>query len=163
VHCCEVESFVTTFQRATGALTLEEVDGYYAEQTRAAAVVGVDPAQVPSNRAEMAAYFSAMRDELGVDRRARRVASYVLLPPMPRWAAWGPARPAWAGAAGLAVALLPRWARRLYGLPAPWGSDEAATAGLRALHTTMRAAPGRFREGPHLRAARERLGLTRAA
>jgi len=163
VHCCEVESFLTTYQRATGALTSEEVDAYYAEQTRAAAVVGLDPATVPSSRAEVADYFASMREELGVDRRARRVASYVLLPPMPRWAAWGPARPAWAGAASLAVGLLPRWARRLYGLPVAWGSDQTATVALRALHTTMRAAPDRFREGPHLRAARERLGITQAA
>ena len=29
VHCCEVESFLTTFQRATGALTEPEVHAYY--------------------------------------------------------------------------------------------------------------------------------------
>ena len=159
VHCCEVESFLDTFQRATGLLSPAEVDGYYAEQTRAAAVVGLDPADVPSSAAEMDSYFEAMRAETAVDRRARRVASYVLLPPMPRWATLTPARPAWAGAAGLAAALLPRWTRRLYGLPTPPGSDRAATAALRTLHLTMRAAPDRYRVGPHLRAARSRLGL----
>ena len=159
VHCCEVESFLTTFQRATGALTAAEVDAYYAEQTRAAAVVGLR-GDVPDSAAAMAAYFEAMRNETAVDRRARRVASYVLFPPMPRWAAWSAGRPAWAGAAGLAAALLPRWTRRLYGLPTPPGSEVAATAALRGLHRTMRAAPERYRVGPHLRAARERLGLT---
>jgi uncharacterized protein (DUF2236 family) len=163
VHCCEVESFVTTFQRATGALAPADIDTYYAEQTRAAAVVGLDATEMPSSDAEMTAYFQQMRSELAVDGRARRVASYVLVPPMPRWAAWGPPRPAWAGAAGLAAALLPGWARRLYGLPTLPGGDAAATVALRALHATMRAAPRRFREGPHLRAARERLGLTPAA
>ena len=159
VHCCEVESFVTTYQRATGALTPEEIDAYYAEQTLAAAVVGLDPADVPSSAAEIADYFASMRAEAAVDRRARRVASYVLLPPMPKWATWSPARPAWAGAAGLAAALLPRWTRRLYGLPTPPGSDAAATVALRALHAAMCAAPDRYREGPHLRAARQRLDL----
>ena len=135
VHCCEVESFVSTYQRATGALAPEEIDAYYAEQTRAAAVVGLDPADVPSSAAEIAEYFASMRAEAAVDRRARRVASYVLLPPMPRWT------------------------RRLYGLPTPLGSDATATAALRGLHAAMRAAPDRYREGPHLKAARERLGL----
>jgi uncharacterized protein (DUF2236 family) len=162
VHCCEVESFVSTYQRATGALSAEEIDAYYAEQTRAAAVVGLDPADVPGSAAEVADYFASMRSETAVDRRARRVASYVLLPPMTKWAMFSPARPAWAGAAGLAAALLPRWTRRLYRLPTPPGSDTAATAALRGLHAAMRAAPGRYREGPHLRAARERLALTPA-
>ena len=160
VHCCEVESFLSTYQRATGALDAEEIDRYYAEQTRSAAVVGLD-ADVPASAEQMSSYFQRMRSEAAVDRRARRVASYVLFPPMPRWAAWTAGRPAWAGAAGLAAALLPRWTRRLYGLPTPPGSDVAATAALRSLHAAMRAAPDRYREGPHLRAARERLALSR--
>ena len=58
-----------------------------------------------------------MRPQLAVDRRARRVAGYVVTPPMPRWVRFAtPARPAWAVAAGIAVGLLPRplarsWAR----------------------------------------------------
>ncbi|MDQ1699335.1 MAG: hypothetical protein QOG34_1198 [Frankiaceae bacterium] len=161
VHCCEVESFLTTYQRAGGGLSPAEVDRYYAEQTRAAAVVGLDPAEVPASAAEIAAYFDRMRPELAVDDRARRVAGYVLRPPMPRWVALAtPARPAWAGVAGLAAALLPRWARRLYRLPALPTTDASATAAVRALRAASSRAPERFREGPHLRAARARLGLT---
>jgi len=163
VHCCEVESFLTTYQRATGALTPLEIDRYYAEQAKAAAVVGLDPGDVPGDAGQMADYFASMLSEAAVDRRARRVASYVLLPPMPRWASLSPARPAWAGAAGLAAALLPRWTRRLYGLPVLPGSDLAATAALRGVHAAMRAAPDRYREGPHLRAARERLAPAQVA
>ena len=159
VHCCEVESFVSTFQRATGALSCDELDRYYAEQARSAAVVGLVD-DVPSSAAAIASYFTAMRAETAVDRRARRLASYVLFPPMPRWAGWSAGRPAWAGAAGLAAALLPGWTRRLYGLPTPPGSDIAATAALRGMHRAMRAAPERYRVGPHLRAARERLAIS---
>lgn len=160
VHCCEVESFLTTYQRAGGGLSPAEVDRYYAEQTRAAAVVGLDPAEVPASAAEIAAYFDRMRPELAVDDRARRVAGYVLRPPMPRWVALAtPARPAWAGVAGLAAALLPRWARRLYRLPALPTTDASATAAVRALRAASSRAPERFRQGPHLRAARARLGL----
>jgi uncharacterized protein (DUF2236 family) len=161
VHCCEVESFLTTYQRAGGGLTPGEVDAYYAEQTRAAAVVGLNPAVVPASAAEMAAYFDRMRPELAVDRRARRVAGYVLRPPMPRWVVLTtPARPAWAGVAGLGAALLPRWARRLYRLPALPATDASATAAVRALRLAGSQAPQRYREGPHLRAARARLAAS---
>ncbi|MDQ1695458.1 MAG: hypothetical protein QOJ03_811 [Frankiaceae bacterium] len=159
VHCCEVESFLTTNRRAGGALYAGDVDANYAEQTRAAAVVGLDPSVVPSSAGDMAAYFAQMRPLLSVDRRTRRVAGYVLAPPMRRWVQLAtPARPAWAAAASVAAGLLPRWARRLYGLPALPLADVAATAGVRALHAATAAAPSRYREGPHLRAARARIG-----
>lgn len=160
VHCSEVESFLTTYQRAGGGLTPEEVDRYYAEQTRAAAVVGLDPETVPATAAEMAGYFTAVRDELGADRRTRELARYVLAPPMPRWVRWAtPARPAWATAAGLAIGLLPPWARRMYGVLTPPLTDLAAGAGVRTLRASTVFAPRSYREGPHLRAARARLAL----
>jgi uncharacterized protein (DUF2236 family) len=158
VHCCEVESFLTTFQRGGGRLTSAEVDAYYAEQTRSAAVVGLDPDQVPSSAAEMTTYFRRMRPELHADERTWRAARYVLVPPMPAWVQLAtPARPAWFAGAGLSGALLPRWARRLYRLPGLPVTDVAATVGLRAVRAAMQQAPERYRVGPHLRAARERL------
>jgi uncharacterized protein (DUF2236 family) len=158
VHCCEVESFLTTFQRGGGRLTSAEVDAYYAEQTRSAAVVGLDPDQVPSSAAEMTTYFRRMRPELHADERTWRAARYVLVPPMPAWVQLAtPARPAWFAGAGLSGALLPRWARRLYRLPGLPVTDVAATVGLRAVRAALRQAPERYRVGPQLRAARERL------
>lgn len=162
VHCCEVESFLSTFQQAGGGLRSDEIDRYYVEQTRAAAVVGLDPAAVPASATAMTDYFATMRPQLRVDRRTRRLATYVLAPPMPTWVALGtPARPLWASGASLAVALLPRWARRRYGLPgvppAERAAELAAAAGLRAIKAAAAAAPRRYREGPHLRAARARL------
>jgi uncharacterized protein (DUF2236 family) len=158
VHCCEVESFLTIYQRAGGGLTDAEVDRYYAEQTQAAAVVGLDPLTVPDSAAAMAAYFDRMRAEVHVNARTRRIAGYVFAPPMPRRLAFGtPARPAWASMATLAAASLPRWARRLYGLPGLPPADLATTVGLRSVRLAMNHAPERFREGPHLRAAKERL------
>ena len=160
VHCSEVESFLTTYQRAGGHLDRDEIDMYYAEQTRAAALVGLDPTTVPASSVEMADYFAEIRDELAADRRTRELARYVLAPPMPRWVRWAtPARPAWTTAAGLAVALLPRWARRMYGVLTPPLTDVAAGVGVRALRASTALAPRTYREGPHLRAARERLAL----
>ena len=161
VHCCEVESFVTTYQRAGGRLTSSEVDAYYAEQVRAAGVVGLRAAEVPGSAEEIAAYFARLQPELAADERARDLARYVLAPPMPRWLRFAtPAGPGWAGLALTAASLLPQWARRLYGAPALGVTDRAATAGVRALRLAIRMAPAERRTGPHLRAARQRLGLT---
>jgi uncharacterized protein (DUF2236 family) len=161
VHCCEVESFLTTYQRAGGRLSAAQVDRYYAEQTRAAAVVGLDPDSVPASAEQIQDYFDRMQPELCVDRRTRRIARYVLAPPMPRKVALTtPARPAWTSVASLAAASLPGWARRLYGLPALGVTDLSATLGLRALRVAIDRAPLRYREGPHLRAAKARIAAS---
>jgi hypothetical protein len=85
---------------------------------------------------------------------------FVLVPPMnvPLWLT-PLARPAWAGVAGLAFAMLPRWARTLYGpaVPVLPGAELATTAAGRALRATLMALPADRREGPHLKAARARL------
>src|SRR4051812_45357667 len=94
VHCCEVESFLTTYLRAGGHLSGPQIDAFYAEQTRAAAVVGLDPDSVPASAVQRAAYFRRMRPELVAARRTLRAARYVLLPPMPaRVQLTTPARP----------------------------------------------------------------------
>jgi hypothetical protein len=96
---------------------------------------------------------------------ARAAAAVVVAPPMPaRPALATPARPAWAGVAGLAFASLPAWARNLYSLPEPPAAAglhaPATTVALRALRSTLlgvQAVVPPLREGPHLRAARQRL------
>jgi uncharacterized protein (DUF2236 family) len=155
VHCCLVDSFLTTYRRAGGPLTDAEADAYVAEQVRAAALVGIDPGGVPSSVRELAHYFALMRPELRATKEARRAAAFVLLPPMPsrRLAV---AKPAWAGIAGTAFALMPRWARRLYGVPVVPGQDLAATATVRALRTSLLLVPASVREGPPVRDARAR-------
>jgi uncharacterized protein (DUF2236 family) len=155
VHCCLVDSFLTTFRRAGGALTGAEADAYVAEQVRAAALVGIDPADAPASTAELAGYFAAIRPELRATEEARRAAAFVLLPPMPnRWLV--AAKPLWAGVAGTAFGLLPRWARRLYGLPALPTTDLAATAAVRALRRSLLLVPAHVREAPQVRDARAR-------
>ena len=156
VHCCLVDSFLTTYRRAGGDLTDAEADAYVAEQLRAAALVGLDPAIVPDTTGRLAAYFALMRPELRATAEARRAAVFVLNPPMPtrRLAA---AKPAWAAVAGTAFALLPGWARRLYGLPVTPGADLAATATVRALRRSLLLVPAHVREGPPVRDARARV------
>jgi uncharacterized protein (DUF2236 family) len=156
VHCCLVDSFLTTYRRAGGPLTDVEADAYVAEQVRAAALVGVAPDTVPASVAELGAYFARMRPKLRSTVEARRAAAFVLLPPMPSRRLTA-AKPAWAAVAGTAFALMPRWARRLYGLPGMPTTDLAATATVRALRASLLLVPATRREAPPVRAARERV------
>jgi uncharacterized protein (DUF2236 family) len=153
VHCTEVESFLTTVTRCGLRLTAAEKDQYYAEQVANARLVGLPTA--PSSRAAMADYFHAMRPELHVTPAARQAARFVLSPPLP--SRLRPLKPAWLGIAGLSVAMLPRWARRMYRLPGLPTTDVGATAAGIALRTSLLALPDHLRHGPHWTAAMERL------
>ena len=158
VHCVEVESFLTTVTRCGLRLSGAEQDAYYAEQVANARLIGVP--DVPDSRAAMAEYFTSMRPELRVTAEARRAARFILLPPMPALVRLGtPARPAWAALAAAAAAMLPRWARRLYHLPGLPTTDLAATAAGLAFRSGLLVVPDVLRQGPQVKAARERLGL----
>ncbi len=157
VHCCLVESFLTTYQRAGGGLDAADADRYVAEQTRMAPLVGLAATEVPASAAELSAYFDEVRPGLRASRDAFAAARLVLVPPIP-WRAQvtTPARAAWTALSSLAFATLPRWARRLYRTPGLPTTDIGATLGLRALAPALRQLPAAYRESPHLRAARER-------
>jgi uncharacterized protein (DUF2236 family) len=165
VHCCLVASFLEVVTRGGLALTGAEQDAYVAEQVRAAMLVGLEPDEVPHDRAALQDYFRVIRPALECTAVARRAARDLVAPPMPaRIVLTTPARPAWAGIAGLAFAALPPWGRRLYALPELPGAagltDAATTVGLRTLRTALRGTQvvmPQLREGPHLGAARERL------
>ena len=160
VHVCEVESFLSTYRRCGGELSAGEADAYYDEQRRAAALVGLDPAQVPGSEAEVEDYVADLQPRLRVTAEARSAALFVLSPPMPTVVQVAtPARPVWAGVAGLAFAMLPRWARRLYRLPGVPTTDVGASLAGRALRATLLAVPAALREGPHVKAARARLAV----
>ena len=80
-----------------------------------------------------------------VTRAARDAFLLITVPPMPTWVRFlTPAQPAWGGLAALSVALLPRWARRMYSLPGLGLTDAAATAtGLRPTATGLAIRPER--------------------
>lgn len=158
VHCCEVDSLLSVARRAGVPLTDAEADRYVAEQVTAAALIGCEPAEVPATAAELDAYLERIRPQLAVTPAARNASRFVLVPPMPGWVQLlTPARPAWSTLAALAVATLPQWARRLYGLPGYGLTDTAATAGVRAFRQAALAVPARVRESPIVRSARERV------
>jgi uncharacterized protein (DUF2236 family) len=158
VHCAEVDSLLSVARRAGVPLTDSDADRYVAEQVTAATLIGVPAADVPSSVAELSGYFERVRPHLALTPPARAAYGFIVLPPMPGWVQLlTPARPGWAGLASLAVATLPRWARRMYGLPALGLTEPAATVALRGLRQTMLAVPARVRENPIVRAARERV------
>jgi uncharacterized protein (DUF2236 family) len=172
VHVAEVESFLTTARRAGLKLTDDEVDRYYTEQLRAAELVGLDPSTVPATAAEVAAYYEGIRPELRMTKDAAETAFFLTVPPVP--ANWGnapfrlgltlgPTRWAYFGIAGTAIALLPPWARKMYGglgLPTTDVTADLSVRGMRLLLASVLATlPKRYRTSPMRRNALQRAGL----
>ncbi|MEU5549439.1 MULTISPECIES: oxygenase MpaB family protein [unclassified Micromonospora] len=170
VHVTEVESFLDTARRAGVPLDDAEVDGYYTEQRRSAALVGLDPETVPGTAAEVAEYYRRVRPELRMTKEAAETALFLTAPPLP----WklslparfglnlGPLRWAYFGVAGTALALLPGWARRLYGGLGLPTTALSADVTVRALRLALTALPRDWREGPMRRAAEERAARVAA-
>jgi uncharacterized protein (DUF2236 family) len=162
VHVTEVSSFAAAVRRL-GLIDAAEEDRFLAEQTRAGALLGA--VDLPASRAEVDAYFAAVRPELVASPIARRAARRLALAPIPRtpvtvpqrWRSSAPvtavaaaagvarslalARPAWTAVAAVAIGLLPPWAKEVYGLPrvpgTVWATDLATTAGLATLRGAL--------------------------
>jgi uncharacterized protein (DUF2236 family) len=161
VHCGEVSSYADVARRAGLPLADGELDRFVDEQRRAAAVVGLDPASVPASVTGLADYFTAIRPRLRVTPEARQVVLRSLTPPVPP--RFLPLKLMVPGVSALAFSTLPRWARRLYGMPGSPVTDLAASAGLRVVRETTRA-PARLLILPAARQARDVvLGRQRAA
>jgi len=140
IHVCEVSSFLDAVRRGGLGISDAEADEFLAEQVGPAMLLGAT--DLPASRAEVEDYFRNVRPELTASPVSRRAALRLTLPPMPmRVALLTPARPAWTGIAALAFAMLPRWARRIYGLPGLPTTDLSATLALRGVRSTVLAIP----------------------
>jgi len=160
VHCCEVDSFLSTARRARAPIGPDDADAYVREQLLAAELVGIPSELVPTSVEELTRYFRGVRSELRLTDEARRGIRVLAFPPMPKKISLlTPARPAWAGLAGLALVLLPKWARRLYRLPGLPTTDLAATGALRAIRSGLFVLPDRLSGPPQVRAARAQIEL----
>lgn len=151
IHVTEVESFVTTACRAGLSLSDRDVDTYYAEQVRAAQLVGLDSSSVPSSRNQIDEYYRGVRPELKLTQDAREVAKFLTAPPMHPALQWTIGRPAWFAVASASFALLPRWARKLYRMPGLPTTDIAASLTTRGLRGIIAALP--VQDGPIYRDA----------
>jgi uncharacterized protein (DUF2236 family) len=160
VHVTEVESFLSTYRRCGGPLGPGDGDRYVAEMREAARLVGIDPALAPCDEAGIADYYRLVRPQLRVTAVARRNALWGFLPPMPAWVQLAtPARPAWGGLVALAAAMLPPWARRLYGLPGLPTTDLTATLAGRSLRCALKRLPTTLLESPNRKAIRAALSV----
>jgi len=145
VHVTEVESFLTVARRAGAPISAADANRYLTEQLRAAALVGLDPDDVPGTVAEVEEYYTATRPELRRTPDAVGTARFLLFPPMPYGLGFTLARPAWTAVAATAFGLLPSWARRLYGLPVP---DLPAALTARTIRLALSALPQSMLHSP---------------
>ncbi|AQZ64841.1 unnamed protein product [[Actinomadura] parvosata subsp. kistnae] len=151
VHVGEVDSYLSVARRAGVGLSDAEADTFVDEWRRAAEVVGLAADSVPGSVAELRDYIEAQRPGLRFVPEAAHPLRLSLNAPLPRLLT--PLKPVMPALTLLAFATLPRWARRLYGLPATPVGDLWATATLRTLHTGIGLVPGQVRYSPAARRA----------
>jgi uncharacterized protein (DUF2236 family) len=152
VHVGEVDSYLSVARRAGVPLSDEDADRFVAEWRRAAEVVGLRPQDVPGSVAEMRDYIEGERPRLYFVPEAAHPLLSSLNAPLPLLLT--PLKPAVPLITLLAFASLPRWARRLYGLPATPVGDLWASASLKALHRGIGLVPASMRYSPAARRAR---------
>ena len=133
VHVTEATSFLDAWIRyADPMMSAADQDRYFLEMGRVAQALGADP--IPRTRAEARDLTAAMRPLLLCDARTREVARLVLTQP----AANRMAEPVQALTMQAAIDLLPDWARRMHGLPAPIPSRPLVRAGTIGIARTVR-------------------------
>ena len=141
VHCSEIDSYVAVSRRAGVLSSTAGADAYVSESRRAAQVVGIPVDAAPGSTAELADYFAGMRSQLYACPEAVQALVSTLNPllPLPRWLR--PLKLAVPALVALSFAVLPPWARRLYGTPGLPTTDLAATVALRALRRATTLMP----------------------
>jgi uncharacterized protein (DUF2236 family) len=155
VHCGEVASYVDIARRAGMPLCSHDLDRFVDEQRRSAAVVGLDPADVPASVAELDAYYDVIRPKLHACPEARTALRLSFNPAVPRLLL--PLKLVAPPFNTLAFATLPRWARKMYGAPGSPLTDVATTGTLRVIYAATRGLPEQVRYTPPVRQARRRV------
>ena len=153
VHCAEVDSYVDICRRCGMGATPDQLDAFVDEQRRSAALVGLDPRQVPASVAELDAYFAAARHRACAIAEAKKSLVMSFNPPVPP--ALLPLRLVAPIVNTLAFSALPPWARRLYGAPGSPAIDSVTTVVLRGIYQATRLVPARLRYTPTVRHARQ--------
>lgn len=133
VHVTEATSFLDSWIRyAEPAMRVAEQDRYFAEMAIVSRLLGADP--VPETRAAARRLIESMRPALRVDARTRDVSRLLLGQRAPSLAA----EPFQALTMQAGVDLLPGWARRMHGLPAPALARPLVRAGTLGIARTLR-------------------------
>jgi uncharacterized protein (DUF2236 family) len=148
IHAVEVHSFVVAYRAYAGRLDDEDADRYVSEMVRVAERVELPVGMAPRTMGEVREYLRSV-DGLEVTPAAREGLRMIFFPPMPL-----PLRPLWAIPAMATLAILPRVARRLYGLPWPAPVTLPVRANVFALTRVMNTLLPR---DPIIRRARARV------
>ncbi len=141
VHCSEIDSYVDVSRRAKILTSTADADAYVSESRRAALVVGIPVEDAPASTAELADYFAEMQTQLYARPEAVQALVSTLNPPLPLSRLVRPLKLAVPALVALSFAMLPPWARRLYGAPGLPTTDLAATFVLRALRRATTLVP----------------------
>jgi uncharacterized protein (DUF2236 family) len=115
VHVALVQSSLAAGRAFGTALSAEDSDRYVAEMVVAAELVGVPQPLVPASLAELDRYVASVRPELLCTPAAGESMAYLLDPPGLDEEAAG----FWQDIRDGAIAVLPEWAREMYGYSAP--------------------------------------------
>jgi uncharacterized protein (DUF2236 family) len=137
VHCVEVHSFLAAYRTYGGGLTEAEQDTYLAEQVRAAELMGLPAELVPSSRAGYRHFFEFMRPGLCVSEASRNAIGLVVDPPLTRELM--PHQASLRMMASAAVAITPRYMRRMAGIDRARLVYLGAGVGTRTAGVVMRA------------------------
>jgi uncharacterized protein (DUF2236 family) len=129
VHCVEVHSYLAAYRVFGGGLTADQQDQYLAESARRAALLEVDPADVPATVEQLRDYWESMRETLLVSQATRDTLNFVTRP-QPRGELMA-VFPALVVLANAAVAITPGYLRRLGGIDRPRAIDAAAITAAR--------------------------------
>ena len=161
VHCGEVASYVDIARRSGLGLSGMDLDAFVGEQRRSAAVVGLDPDAVPASVSALGAYYEQIRPGLHACPEAKQALRKSYHPDVP--AEFRALRLMVPPLNTLAFASLPRWARRMYGMPGSPLTDAGATVALRMAHQSTTHLPRQLIYLPAARAARRRRDRERRA
>ena len=115
VHAALVQSSLAAAQAFGTPLSAEDSDRYVAEMMVAAELVGVPRPLIPASVAELDRYVASVRPELRCTPAARESMAYLLDPPGLDQEVAG----FWQDVRDGALAVLPEWAREMYGYGAP--------------------------------------------
>jgi uncharacterized protein (DUF2236 family) len=115
VHAALVQSSLAAGWAFGTPLSAQDSDRYVEEMMVAAELVGVPRPQVPASVAELERYVASVRPGLSCTPAARESMAYLLDPPGLDEEIAG----FWQDVRDAAIAVLPEWARQMYGYDAP--------------------------------------------
>ena len=152
IHAALVESAVAVRGLFGTPLSPEDADRYVAEMVVAAELVGVPAGRVPASMAELDGYLASVRPELRCTPAAGESMAYLLDPP----GLDEDIAEIWQDIRDAAIAVLPRWARQMYGYDAP----PPMTVGRRTeIRQSLGVLDAMFLGQPGVLEARQRIAL----